>query len=98
MPEASYPPYEERGVIAEYGPPAAGRVRVPASDEAIVVQRMETDPEPAGESFEDGARFLLVPAGCERFVVRCRYRVYRAGSAFPSPSSLFPGAKIREWR
>lgn len=85
------PPFADHELEVRWAAqPAPRSVRVPASDDAVTVYALEVTPAPLGESFENGARFLLLPARTE-VTAHCRLRAWDADPGF-RPASLFPGA------
>jgi hypothetical protein len=94
VPPAHYPEFREFTIDAEYEP-ANGRVLLPMSSPDLVVFELSFTPATAREEFADGERRVELPADCPLLHVHCRCRAY-AGSdgRVPTPSTLFPGARI----
>ena len=91
FPDRQMPPFVERELEIRWAAADAPReVPVPASDAAITIYEFELDPQPLGERFEDGRRYLLLPAGTE-VTGRCHLRAW-GPAPIPAPAALFPGA------
>ena len=95
VPEASYPPFADHDVRAEFVVPASGEFPFPASDARRIVQQLELLPPPLAERFgAAGERWLLYPAGT-KVQVRARMRTFAGeGGSLPTPAELLPGATI----
>lgn len=95
VPEASYPPFADHDVRAEFVVPASGELPFPASDARRIVQELELQPPPQAERFGTaGERWLLYPAGT-RVQVHARLRAFAGGDGkVPPPAELLPGATI----
>jgi hypothetical protein len=92
VPPGEYPPYEERHVQATFLGRGGAEVQVPASAADLTVLELACEPAAASEHFAAGRRHLVVPDGCQRFVVRMRYRAYAAAGRIATPRELFPDA------
>ena len=93
LPDRFYPPFRDHHLTAYYIVPATGRIRIPATTRDLVVQQLQLEPDPTGESFDaDGTRWLLYDRGT-RVRLRGSFRAYStpAGAA-ATPAELLPGA------
>jgi hypothetical protein len=97
LPEASYPPFAEHLVAADFVVPASGLLRVPATTRDLVVQELAAQPQPQREQFGgDGERWLCYPAGTAVHV-QCRYRSYAPPGGQPlAPAQVLAGARHLE--
>ncbi|MCB9884805.1 MAG: hypothetical protein H6838_04895 [Planctomycetes bacterium] len=95
VPEASYPPFADHDLRAEFVVPASGEFLFPASDARRVVQQLQLLPPPRGERFgAAGERWLLYPAGT-KVQVTARLRTFAGDDGtLPTPAELLPGATI----
>lgn len=92
VPLAQWPQFTEATVLAEFRVGPDGALRLPATTRELVVLDLVPSPQPATETFADGARALHYSAGTA-VTVRCRYRAYAADDGrTPSAAELFPGA------
>ena len=95
MPSRDWPTFEVHRVTAEYRIVDGKDVEVPASAVDLTVLSLEVEPK-AEEVWRAGKRWLVPPAGCDRLVVTCQYRVYARDGAMLAPQQLFPGATVTE--
>jgi hypothetical protein len=95
VPPRDWPEFELHRVTAEYRIENGQDVEVPASAADLTVLSLEVEPK-ATEVWRDGRRWLVPPAGCDRLVVTCQYRVYARDGALRAPQLLFPGATVTE--
>lgn len=93
LPPASYPPFAEHRVAADFVVPASGLLRLPATTRDLIVQELDAEPRPQREQFgQDGERFLVYPAGTA-VRVRCRFRSYGELDRAPeTPAQVLPAA------
>ena len=82
-------------MLAEYQLTGDQPIEVPVSGPDLTILELLVDPVPLREHFQDGHRWLDLPAACPRALVHCRYRAYAgADGRVPPPAALFPGATI----
>jgi len=71
-------------------------IPIPSSREGLTILELRTDPATAGETFRQGQRWLVPPAGLKQLRLHCRYRVYRPhqdpSQPWPHAQQFFPGA------
>jgi hypothetical protein len=92
VPRASFPPYAERAIAAEFVVPADGLLPMPRSSWSLVVHELQADPPPLEERFAEGSRWFVYPAGAA-VVVHCRYRAYAGPDGrLAEPADVLPGA------
>ena len=94
LPLAQRPPFVDHAVIASYLVPADGRIALPHSDRAVLVQELRSTPPPLREEFDPaGRRWFVFTAGSE-ITVFARLRCHADGDRPPAPlASLLPGAR-----
>jgi hypothetical protein len=95
VPEASFPPFVDHAVAAEFVVPANGRLELPTSTALLVVHSLDlVPPAPAGaERFDgDGRRWFELTPGAT-VEVRCRCRAFAGVEGRPPRAlDLFPAA------
>ena len=94
VPDPFYPPFCDHHLAAHYIVPEAGRIRIPATSRELVVQKLQVEPDPNGESFDkDGTRWLLYDRGT-RVRLRGSFRAYSSPTGTgATPAELLPGAR-----
>ena len=80
-------------VLAEFVVGPDGRLVLPATDESLVLRRLELAPPPLAERFAGSERWFVYPEGTT-VDVRCTYRAYgKHGGPPPTPRELWPLAQ-----
>lgn len=86
-------------LTVHYGPSVTDtEILLPASTPDLLIEELEFEPTDLPQSFVSGVRRLHLPAGDQRVVVRCRYRLFRnhpqtgEPPAWRTPRQIFPGA------
>lgn len=96
MPVAAWPAHEEHAIVAEYAVTGTRPIELPLSRDDLTIFSCDVEPAAVRAHFTADRRVLEPPPGCERVLVRCRYRAYATGDGPPPPPAvLFPGATIR---
>src|SRR5687767_15062274 len=83
LPPAALPAHADHHVAAQFIVPANGRLALPTSSPALLVQQLELDPPPRGEHFRDAVRWFDYAPGT-RVEVRTRFRTWAANGAGPA--------------
>jgi hypothetical protein len=93
LPPASYPPFVDHDVRAEYVVGDDGRLGFPVTTREFVVQSLRLEPAPLDEHFDAAGRRWFVYAGGTAVTARCRLRVYALPDGSEPPlAQLLPGA------
>ncbi len=94
MPTPSLPRHVDYAFDARYVVGEDGALQLPASTRALVVRRLELEPQPLGETFAPGRRTLRYAPGTEVRAAGALRAYADDGGALPTLRSLLPGAEL----
>jgi len=93
LPDASYPPFHDHHLAADFVVPADGRLRMPSSSPSLTIRELHFEPAPQGERFGRGGERWLLYAPGTAVRVHGRFRAYAgADGRLPGAAELLPGA------